>query len=378
LRTRANPHGGRAHVPDRTFAREQPMIAGRPRHFVITALVAVGALACGAPARAVTVMPPAGATPAPTTVPAMGDSGSFVLLGPVFGAIDDQLAAADPWVPDVTFAVGATECCQPVAAGDAFSLAHGATPASAPPQAAPPQVPPKPTEPIELPVVSERSPEHTGFKALVRDTIGDFKHLPSRDTAMWLAIGGGLSIAVSPLDDEVNDRLQGDGWSAFYAPGKYIGYGWVQIGAAIGIWAIGRQVDKRGRAAHLGLDLLRAQIVTQTLTYALKAATQRERPDGSGNDSFPSGHASTTWATATVLERHIGWKAAVPTYLVATYVATSRLHENRHHLSDVVFGATVGLVAGRTVTRHGRHSYALIPITGPRGGVGIGLARVAD
>ena len=349
------------------------MIAGRPRRSVLTILLAAGVLASGAPSLAVPVMSGASGMP-PGGGPVAADSNGFVVPAPVFGPVADQRVAADPWCPAVARVGFASECGDEVApAGQSSPSAQGA-----PPQATPPQVPPKPTEPIEVPVVSERSPEHTGFKALVRDTISDFKHLPSRDTAMWLTIGGGLSVAVSPLDDEVNDRLQGEGWGAFYAPGKYIGYGWVQIGAAIGTWAIGRAVDKRGRAAHLGLDLLRAQIVTQTLTYALKAATQRERPDGSGDDSFPSGHASTTWATATVLERHIGWKAAVPTYLVATYVATSRLHENRHHLSDVVFGATLGLVSGRTVTRHGRHSYALIPITGPRGGVGIGLARVAD
>ena len=31
---------------------------------------------------------------------------------------------------------------------------------------------------------------HTGFKALVRNTIGDFAHLPSKDSAICLAIGG--------------------------------------------------------------------------------------------------------------------------------------------------------------------------------------------
>lgn len=235
----------------------------------------------------------------------------------------------------------------------------------------------KPADPgLEEVVVLTRSPENTGFKALVRNTIGDFKALPSEDSLVTLAVGGSVSLALSGLDDTVNEDIQENGWNeSFWLPGKYIGLGEVQIGAAIGTWAIGHWKDPHGWVAHLGLDLLRAQIVTQTLTYGLKVATQRERPDGSDGLSFPSGHASTTFATATVLQRHLGLKAALPTYAIATYVAMSRLYEDRHHVSDVAFGATVGLLAGRTVTRHGRHNYAMIPLAVP-GGVGIGVTRV--
>jgi len=231
----------------------------------------------------------------------------------------------------------------------------------------------QPTEPV---VVLTRSAENTGFKALVRNTIGDFKALPSNDSAITLGVGGSLSWALSGLDDSVNEYFQDSGLShAFWQPGKYIGLGEVQIGAAIGTWAVGHWKDPHGWLAHLGLDLLRAQIVTQTITYGLKVATQRERPDGSDGYSFPSGHASTTFASATVLQRHLGLKAAVPTYAIATYVAASRLYENRHHLSDVAFGATVGLIAGRTVTRHGRHNYAMVPMVVP-GGMGVAVTRV--
>src|SRR5437868_8448594 len=66
------------------------------------------------------------------------------------------------------------------------------------------------------------------------------------------------------------------------------------------------------------------------------------------------------------LERHLGWRGAVPAYVIASYVAASRLHENRHFASDVVFGSAVGIIAGRTVTRHGRDYFAagLQPVPG--------------
>jgi hypothetical protein len=76
-------------------------------------------------------------------------------------------------------------------------------------------------------------------------------------------------------------------------------------------------------------------------------AVRRDRPiqlDGqqSKTYSFPSGHAAITFAAATVLQQHLGYCAAIPTYAIASYVAMSRLHDNRHYASDVVFGAALG------------------------------------
>ena len=60
---------------------------------------------------------------------------------------------------------------------------------------------------------------------------------------------------------------------------------------------------------------------------------------------------------------------------IAYYVATSRLHDDRHFLSDVVFGASLGMASGWTVVgRHGRSSYAVMPVP-VRGGVMVTLTR---
>ena len=55
-------------------------------------------------------------------------------------------------------------------------------------------------------------------------------------------------------------------------------------------------------------------------------------------------------------------------------MAASRLYDNRHYLSDVVFGAAVGAIAGRTVTAHGRDTWTLTPLAVP-GGVAIAATR---
>ncbi len=105
----------------------------------------------------------------------------------------------------------------------------------------------------------------------------------------------------------------------------------------------------------------------------MKYGVRRTRPDGSNAASFPSGHSSGTFASATVLHRHYGWKAGVPAYAVATWVAASRLNENKHFLSDVAFGAAVGILGGRTVTfGHGSTRFEVAPLAAP-GGAGVRL-----
>jgi membrane-associated phospholipid phosphatase len=52
-----------------------------------------------------------------------------------------------------------------------------------------------------------------------------------------------------------------------------------------------------------------------------------------------------------VAERHYGWKIGVPAYLLAGLVGASRLEQDKHYLSDVVAGAALGYVVGRTVVR---------------------------
>ena len=220
-------------------------------------------------------------------------------------------------------------------------------------------------------------PRHTGFKALLFETGGDFKAFPRRrSTWVILGIGAGAAAAAYPADDEVNAHLMGsDAVDSFFAAGKWIGSAYVQAGAAVGLYVIGRYAlphadgePRTNKVSHIGFDMLRALIVSQTFTQAIKNTVRRDRPTGECC-AFPSGHASATFATASVIERHFGYRGSWPMFLVATYVATSRLHEDRHFLSDVIFGASLGVASGWTVVgRHGRSSYALMPVP-VRGGV---------
>ena len=206
------------------------------------------------------------------------------------------------------------------------------------------------------PAPAPPTPRHTGVRAMIKGLGEDFKHLPSKENAFWAAAGGALALAVHPLDDNVAEQVTGNyAADTFFKPGQVIGSTWVLLGSSAVTYTVGRVKDAP-KVSHLGMDLLRAIAVSTTITQVLKVSTQRLRPDGSTHNSFPSGHASDTFAVATALERHLGWKYSIPGYMFASYVAASRLPAQRHWLSDVVFGASVGIISGRTVGSHEREN----------------------
>ena len=246
-----------------------------------------------------------------------------------------------------------------------LSFPGGALAQEQPPPAKDPQKPPA--------AVGEADTKPTrGFlSSLGHNLKDDIRHLPRKNTVYFLAGGGALALLVHPNDNKINRRLEGSGTAeTFFKPGKIIGQTPVLLAAGATAYVIGRH-RKGARLQHLGMDEIEAQLLTGAIVIALKETVRRERPirnDGTrlSGFGFPSGHAAATFAGATVLQQHLGYRAGVPTYLIASYVAMSRLHDNVHRASDVVFGATVGIVVGRSVTWHGRNFYAS-PMLLPKG-----------
>lgn len=211
---------------------------------------------------------------------------------------------------------------------------------------------------------------------IFQDLGGDFTRLPSRENALLLGIGAGLAGFAHPQDTRVTSSMHAnEDAKGFFGPGAYMGNFYLNLGASFATYAVGRATGN-SKLAVVGADLARAQIVAQATTQGIKYFAARTRPDGTDR-SFPSGHTSSVFATATVLQRHYGWKVGIPAYAVASYVGASRLNANKHYLSDVAFGAALGIVAGRTVTFGvGSTKFALAPIAA-QGGVGIGLTKIS-
>ena len=271
--------------------------------------------------------------------------------------------------------------------GQAFDeiVSSNVAPAATPAYSPLPDLAPAPNDEVHP------TPEHTGWATLGHDLWGDFKALPRRpSTWVILGIGAGSALLAHPFDDDVNAHLVGSKTAErLWVPGHILGAAYTQAGVSIGLYLIGRYVvppdpdqplvegasPRTNKWSHMGFDLLRAQIVAQTVVQATKFAVRRDRPTGVCC-SFPSGHAAAAWAAASVVERHFGYRMALPTIAIASYVATSRLHDNVHFLSDVLMGSAIGTATGWTVVgRHGRSSYALTPVP-IRGGLAMQISRV--
>lgn len=207
-------------------------------------------------------------------------------------------------------------------------------------------------------------PESEAWKSLFTET---GSKLASRRTVQMLGLGAIFAAAAFPYDNSVTrDLTSRESLDNKARPGAVLGSTPFQVGGALILYGLGNLMDKP-RVQHVAGDLMRAQILAEVMTVGLKHTIRRKRPDDSGTFSFPSGHTSVSFASATVLQRHYGWKFGLPAYSVAGYVALSRVQMRRHYLSDVAFGAAVGILAGRTVTvGHGR-KLEVMPAATPGG-----------
>src|SRR5262245_20372933 len=146
------------------------------------------------------------------------------------------------------------------------------------------------------------------------DLAGDVRRLPSNPAGISVAVGSILSASVHPFDDNVN------GWvpQPYFKGGAWLGNPFALAAATLIAHGAAR-ANHQPRVQHVTVEMLRAQMLSLGITYGLKYTVQRQRPDLSSHDSFPSGHAAETFASATILARHFGAAAAVPAYGVASF-----------------------------------------------------------
>ncbi|MDO7170858.1 phosphatase PAP2 family protein [Mariniflexile sp. AS56] len=90
-------------------------------------------------------------------------------------------------------------------------------------------------------------------------------------------------------------------------------------------------------------QFLKGFALNEITTYGLKFVVNKERPDKSNNHSFPSGHTSTTFQSASFLQKRYGWKYGVPAYVLASYTSFTRLQANKHDIVDCLAGAIIGV-----------------------------------
>jgi len=176
--------------------------------------------------------------------------------------------------------------------------------------------------------------------------------------ATWVPLAGAGVFALGDLDERVSDwasehhPLFGSQSGAADASNYLVGVlGAEALGTALatpsgdtpGAWALAKL---KGGAVEAG-----AVAATGALAGWLRDGSNRMRPDGSDNESFPSGHTSLAFAFATLANRNLDsldlledfrTPLQVGNTVLASGVAWARVEAHKHHPSDVLFGAALG------------------------------------
>ncbi|MEA2077509.1 MAG: phosphatase PAP2 family protein [Candidatus Marinimicrobia bacterium] len=121
---------------------------------------------------------------------------------------------------------------------------------------------------------------------------------------------------------------------------KYVDHYWAFGVSALGALGYGYKTGNYGESFRYWAA---SNLGTIALTYALKYSIGRLRPNEKDHKSYPSGHTSVAFATATMYQMWYGWKGGIPAYTFAAITAFQRLDDDQHWLSDVIMGAAIGI-----------------------------------
>lgn len=201
--------------------------------------------------------------------------------------------------------------------------------------------------------------------------IEDVQHVltaPARwEEAEWhqagwasLAVVGTALVIDRPLRDEMRRHT---GNSPFITQVERFG---AQYGAGVvgGFYVFGALANDETalRVAQDGIaaSLIASGIVTPTIKLVAGRSRPRAdeglynfKPFSDGNSSFPSGHTTEAFALASVVAGHYDdtWVACT-SYSIAGLVGLARTYHHAHFASDVVAGAMIGTLIGKSVVEH--------------------------
>lgn len=181
--------------------------------------------------------------------------------------------------------------------------------------------------------------------------VNDLPHLFIDENIAPFAVGGlatGLDWATLDGQNNLAKNLQNWNTQPLFDFGNFYGEGWVEGGSALGGWSLGALTDDL-RLQEFGRDAAESLIDATVTVTVLKYAVGRERPDGSNNQSFPSGHTITAFCMGPVVTKYWGWGAGAAVYTLGTVTALARVEGYHHYLSDTIAGATLGILIGNAV-----------------------------
>ncbi len=103
--------------------------------------------------------------------------------------------------------------------------------------------------------------------------------------------------------------------------------------------------DSRSSWGRMAVSDAFSVAVMTAVVNGVKYTVRRPRPDGTSDNSFPSGHTATSFMTAAMLHEEYGWRSpwfSFGGYAIAAATGISRVINDRHWMSDVIAGAVIG------------------------------------
>jgi membrane-associated phospholipid phosphatase len=177
---------------------------------------------------------------------------------------------------------------------------------------------------------------------------------PDNFAALMLAGGASISMHQSNADKDLarhfikhrvfRSSFVDESFNVLGCPGTHF--------AAAGLWYGLSAEDGDQFNKERAWTMMTALAVTGLTTVGLKAIRDNETPNGKAW-AWPSGHTSSSFTAAAVLDEFYGPGVGISAYILAGLVGFRMMDAGDHWASDVVFGATLGWVVGHTVA--GKH-----------------------
>ena len=184
----------------------------------------------------------------------------------------------------------------------------------------------------------------------------------------------GTGLILYAVDQDIRQWVEDNGTSSsedFSDVVTHFGDGGVLAGLIAVMYTTG-ELSKSNGLRKTALKSLESWLTTGVVVSVMKFTIGRARPytdesshsfhpfsTGSRNYSFPSGHASAAFAVATAIaEQSRKAYVDIAAYTLASLVALSRVHEDKHWASDVFIGACLGYFIAKKISAldRGRNS----------------------